>query len=239
MTAAAYLFLTVGQIFSAKLDQVISDLETYEGLSEEEREDSAFALLAKARGMLGVNPALAITRVQSVRARYGLGDAAPPLLSRSSGRRQSANGQTQGRPSDPAAQLPPGLHRRLSYAAMTNGMQGQVPRYLSTARADRDRLPARELVRRRWQVLAIQLRHGRDAGAPRPGLVAGPLDRTWRVLPVRGYPARLCRPADAGRRREVSTMPDHPGCWRQPGDPVKCGSFRPGKTSVRCCDPGT
>src|SRR5207244_1613866 len=61
MTAAAYLFLTVGQIFSAKLDQTISDLENYEGLNEEEKADSAFALLAKARGILGVNPALAIT----------------------------------------------------------------------------------------------------------------------------------------------------------------------------------
>jgi hypothetical protein len=88
MTAAAYLFLTVGQIFSAKLDQTISDLQTYEKLSEEEKADSAFALLAKARGIIGINPALAITRVQAVRARYMLDDMAPPLLSQSSARQR-------------------------------------------------------------------------------------------------------------------------------------------------------
>ena len=107
MTAAAYLFLTVGQIFSARLDQAINDLEIYEGLSEEKKADSAFALLAKAREILGVNPALAITRVQAVRARYGLDDTAPPLLSQSSGRQPPANGQTRVWPSVSAAPAPP------------------------------------------------------------------------------------------------------------------------------------
>lgn len=83
MTAAAYLFLTVGQIFGAELDQTIRNLKTYDVMSEEEKAISTFTLLARARGIIGVNPALAITRVHAVRALYGLDQAAPPLLSQS------------------------------------------------------------------------------------------------------------------------------------------------------------
>jgi hypothetical protein len=82
LAAASYFFLSVDELFRTRLDQLIADLRNYDAAGER---DAALAksihLLARARAAIGVNPAVAITRVRSVRKDYGLSDIAPVLLS--------------------------------------------------------------------------------------------------------------------------------------------------------------
>ena len=82
LVAASYFFLSVIELFRTKLDQLIADLKRYDSTANQDTDATrTIHLLAKARTAIGVNPALAITRVQAARKEYDLPDLAPRLLS--------------------------------------------------------------------------------------------------------------------------------------------------------------
>ena len=82
LAAASYFFLSVGEVFSTRLDQIIEELKRYDTVPAQDANPAgSIHLLAKARAAIGVNPALAITRVRTVREHYGLSDVAATLLS--------------------------------------------------------------------------------------------------------------------------------------------------------------
>ena len=82
LAAASYFFLSVGELFRARLDQIIGELKRYETVPEQDADPaSSINLLAKARAAIGVNPALAITRVRTVREHYQLSEVSPTLVS--------------------------------------------------------------------------------------------------------------------------------------------------------------
>lgn len=82
LAAAIYFLLSTEEAFTSHLDLIVTDLVAYD--SEPDRKlDSADAIhmLARARAVLAVNPALAISRVKASRQKYPLNDIAPVLLS--------------------------------------------------------------------------------------------------------------------------------------------------------------
>jgi hypothetical protein len=82
LAAASYFFLTANQLFGTRLDQVVTDLRRYDAAPGRDADlASSIHLLARARAAIGVNPALAVSRVQTVRSNYGLGDVSLVLLS--------------------------------------------------------------------------------------------------------------------------------------------------------------
>ena len=82
LAAASYFFLSVDELFRTRLDQIIEELKRYDTAPEQDADPaSSIHLLAKARAAIGVNPALAITRVRTVREHYRLPDVTPTLLS--------------------------------------------------------------------------------------------------------------------------------------------------------------
>jgi hypothetical protein len=88
------LFLSVNEIFSSRLDQVITDLVRYDYRSDSKNDStSAIHLLARARAVLAVNPALAVSRVRAFRQEYGLTDIIPILLSKTATDPEIADGK--------------------------------------------------------------------------------------------------------------------------------------------------
>jgi hypothetical protein len=82
LAAASYFFLSVDELFKTKLDQIIADLKRYDATRDRDPEPaSSIHLLARARAAIGVNPALAIARVQAAKGAYGIVDDPPALLS--------------------------------------------------------------------------------------------------------------------------------------------------------------
>lgn len=82
LTSAIYFLLSTEEAFTSGLDQIVTDLIDYE--SEQDRKPDpagAIHLLARARAVLAVNPALAVSRVKAFRQWYTLNDIAPLLLS--------------------------------------------------------------------------------------------------------------------------------------------------------------
>src|SRR5262249_21150670 len=91
-------------------------------------------------------------------------------------------------------------------------------------------------VRRDRQVPARSGRAGRDDGAPRPGDVAGAVDRVRRVLRVRGRAAGVRRGADAARGCVVAQLAvTASGSW-----PARCpgsGGGPAGTAGAACAVP--
>lgn len=82
LAAASYFFLSVDELFRSRLDQVIAELKSYDAASDRQPDLAAsLHLLARARAAIGVNPALAVSRVRKARKSYGLPDVTPVLLS--------------------------------------------------------------------------------------------------------------------------------------------------------------
>ena len=82
LVAASYFFLSVDELFRTRLDQIIADLKRYDATLDRDVDPArSIHLLARARAAIGVNPALAITRVLTARKDYGLPGIAPVLLS--------------------------------------------------------------------------------------------------------------------------------------------------------------
>ena len=82
LAAASYFFLTVDELFKTRLDRIVADLKRYDAARARDTEPAtSIHMLARARAAIGVNPALAVARVQAVRKDYGLHDIAPALLS--------------------------------------------------------------------------------------------------------------------------------------------------------------
>jgi hypothetical protein len=80
--AAIYFLLSTEEAFTTHLDQIVTDLAAYD--SEPDRKPDhvgAIHMLARARAVLPVNPALAVNRVRASRQKYALTDIAPTLLS--------------------------------------------------------------------------------------------------------------------------------------------------------------
>jgi hypothetical protein len=91
LVAAAYFFLSVNEIFEKRLHKIIAELRRYEEAKDKGMDPARFIhLLARARAAIGVNPTLAVTRVQAVRKHYRLPEIAPLLLSQPPA--ESANG---------------------------------------------------------------------------------------------------------------------------------------------------
>ena len=82
LAAASYFFLSVNELFATRLHMIIAELRSYDEAKDKSADPASFIhLLARARAAIGVNPTLAVTRVQAVRGHYGLPDTAAVLLS--------------------------------------------------------------------------------------------------------------------------------------------------------------
>jgi hypothetical protein len=82
LAAASYFLLSVSELFETELGQVVADLRHYDvTTSQDPHPENPIHLLARAREAVGVNPALAVSRVRAARKAYGLSDIAPVLLS--------------------------------------------------------------------------------------------------------------------------------------------------------------
>ena len=78
--AATFLFLTVQEIFSSRLDNVVNDLIAYGSMTESSADVvSGLQLLVKARTVLAVNPSLAVNHVREFRRNYNLTSVTPVL----------------------------------------------------------------------------------------------------------------------------------------------------------------
>jgi hypothetical protein len=82
LAAASYFFLSVDELFRTRLDRIVADLKRYDAAQDRDADlASSIHLMARARAAIGVNPALAVTRVRAARKDYGLPDVVPVLLS--------------------------------------------------------------------------------------------------------------------------------------------------------------
>jgi NACHT domain len=82
LAAATYFFLSVDELFRTQLDRIIADLKQYDANpGQDANQTSPIHLLARARTAIGVNPGLAVARVQVARKDCSLPDRAPVLLS--------------------------------------------------------------------------------------------------------------------------------------------------------------
>jgi len=82
LVASTFLFLTVLEIFTSQLDNIVSDLMTYNSIAGDSTGSaSALQLLVKARSLLAVNPSLAISHVRKFRINYHLQDVTPAPMS--------------------------------------------------------------------------------------------------------------------------------------------------------------
>ena len=81
LTAAVFLFLTVQEVFSMRLENVVNDLILYDSTAEVSVDAiSTLQLLVKARALLAVNPSLAVNHVRKFRTAYKLSNVTPMLL---------------------------------------------------------------------------------------------------------------------------------------------------------------
>jgi hypothetical protein len=81
-TAATFLFITVQEIFSSRLDDVVEDLIAYDSTTEGSADAvSGLQLLVRARTVLAINPSLAINHVCGFRRDYNLTSVTPVLVS--------------------------------------------------------------------------------------------------------------------------------------------------------------
>jgi hypothetical protein len=82
LAAASYFFLTVDELFRTRLDQIVAELKRYDATRDRDADLArSIHLIARARAAIGVNPALAVTRVRAIRKNYCLPDITPVLLS--------------------------------------------------------------------------------------------------------------------------------------------------------------
>ena len=82
--AGTFFFLTVREVFKLRIDDIVSELRAYDTTIVREADaKTALQVLAKARAVLAVNPALAASRVREFRMHYGLSDVTPTFLSQS------------------------------------------------------------------------------------------------------------------------------------------------------------
>lgn len=82
LAAASFFFLSVDELFRTRLGQIVADLRLYDAAHDQGSDQaSSIHLLARARTAIGVNPALAVTRIQVARKGYGLPGLTPVLLS--------------------------------------------------------------------------------------------------------------------------------------------------------------
>lgn len=68
--AAVFFFLTVGEIFRQRIEDVVTELVAYD--SAKAAKEGPLQTLVKARAVLAVNPSLAVNRVRDFRAEYRL-----------------------------------------------------------------------------------------------------------------------------------------------------------------------
>jgi hypothetical protein len=100
LAASTFLFLTVLEIFSTRLDNIVSDLMAYDSITQDSvGASSVLQLLVKAKSLLAVNPSLAISHVRKFRIDYHLQNVAPSPISRViSARRRAAQASPEGFP---------------------------------------------------------------------------------------------------------------------------------------------
>jgi NACHT domain len=80
--AGVFLFLTVQEVFSLRIDDVVRDLMAYDSMTNgQPNVTPALQLLVKARAVLAVNPSLAASRVRGFRRDYKLPNVIPVLVS--------------------------------------------------------------------------------------------------------------------------------------------------------------
>jgi hypothetical protein len=72
----------VDELFRTRLDQIVAELKRYDATRDRDADLArSIHLIARARAAIGVNPALAVTRVRAIRKNYCLPDITPVLLS--------------------------------------------------------------------------------------------------------------------------------------------------------------